>query len=296
MDDESYNLLTKMDMKHMFPVKLADIMTDELLEVQSRTTKGQFCWVCQPIICQYILNELKAYIVIYLEADSLFYADPEILLKELGDDSVSLVPHSFSPEFDNTETAGEYCVQFNAFKNNEFGHQVLNYWKENCFKYSNKHLTTYPGQTNLDNWTSLFKEVRKILNPGAGVAPWNVNKYKVSVINNQLCVDNSPVVFYHFHQFGWHYNGALSLGYYPFSNAVIKLIYGKYVKELRITENLVHQTDPKFNFRRYYPNETSFKTVSLHAIKKVFNAYVAIFKHKIKKRYNIYPESYFDIH
>jgi hypothetical protein len=291
MDNESYDLLQKMNMEHMFPVKLDDIMTEELAEVQKRTTKGQFCWVCQPIICQYILDEFKAEIVIYLEADSLFYDDPEILLQELGEDSVSLVPHNYSPGFDNTETAGEFCVQFNAFRNDELSAKVLNYWKENCFKYSKQHLTLYPGQICLNNWTGLFKGVKSLSNPGAGVAPWNINRYSVSVKNNQLCVDNSPIVFYHFHQYGRYQDGDHELGSYPFSKEVIKLIYGKYITELQATEDMVHQVDPQFNFRRVYQKETS---ASLSDIKRLFSAYLTILKRKIKKRYNVFSPGYFD--
>jgi len=290
MDDESYSLLKAMNLEHMFPVKLNDIMTEELIEVQKRTTKGQFCWVCQPIICQYILDKFKADIVTYLEADSLFFADPEILLNELGNYSVSLVPHNYAPGFDNKETAGEFCVQFNAFRNDELSAKVLNYWKENCFKYSKQNLTLYPGQTCLDNWTTLFEGVKSLSNPGAGVAPWNVSQYSVLIKNNQLCVDDSPIVFYHFHQYGRYQDGDHELGNYPFSKDVIKLIYGKYIAELQITENMVHQIDPKFNFRRLYQKETSGSD-----IKTLFNSYLTILKRRIKKRYNVFSPKYFDV-
>ena len=68
-----------------------------------------------------------------------------------------------------------------------------------------------------------------------------------------------------------------------FSKDVIKLIYGKYIAELQITENMVHQIDPKFNFRRLYQKETSGSD-----IKALFNSYLTILKRRIKKRYNVF--------
>jgi hypothetical protein len=293
MDGESFELLQKMKLDNMVLIRVDDIITEELVEVQKRTTKGQFCWICQPIICQYILKTFNAEIVIYLEADSLFFADPEILLQELGDNSVSIVPHNFSPEFDNTEVAGEYCVQFNAFRNDEFSHKVLDYWKLNCFKYTNQDLIYVPGQTCLDNWSSLFTGVKVIINQGAGVAPWNINKYKLSINNNVLYVNDAKIVFYHFHQYGRYKDGAHELGSYPYSNEVIQFIYGKYINEIKAVERIVHQTDPNFNFRRVYQRYT-LKDLSLPNIKPIFEMYLIILKRRIRKRYNVFPATYFN--
>jgi hypothetical protein len=294
MDGESYDLLTKMNLPGMVPVKLDDIMTDELVAVQNRTTKGQFCWVCQPIICQYILDKFDAEIVIYLEADSLFFSDPEAILEELGNDSISLVPHNFTPEFDNTAVAGENCVQFNAFKNDERSRDVLNYWKQNCFAYSRERLEYYPGQTCLNEWPKLFEGVKSITNIGAGVAPWNVSSYKVTNKKGQVCVNDTPVIFYHYHQYGRYQDGTHELGSYPYSKETIKFIYGKYVNELKVTVDLVHKTDPGFNFVRVYPKNTSLKALLSSNIKVVFNAYLTVIKRKIRNRYNVFSTPYFD--
>lgn len=295
MDQESYGLIKKMDLENVIPLKVQDILTDELAKVQENTTKGQFCWVCQPIVCQYILEEFKAEIVIYLEADSMFFADPEILLDELGDSSVSLVPHNYSSNYDYTSTSGIYCVQFNAFKNDEFSKTILDYWKENCFKYSATQPHYFPGQLCLDNWTS-FKGVKSLTNIGAGVAPWNSGKFELSTKNNQVLVDDVPVVFYHYHQYGCYEDGSYDLGDYPIADETLELIYKPYINELRKVENIVHQSDPTFNFRKVLKKEISIKDLSVKNIKVIFTAYINVLKRKIKnkKKYNIFPANYFD--
>jgi len=294
MDNESYELLIKMNLEKMQPILVDEIMTEELYSVRQKTTKGQFCWVCQPIICQYILDTYHAEIVIYLEADSLFFSDPEILLREMIDYSVSLVPHNFSPEFDNSAVAGRYCVQFNAFRNDEKARGVLNYWKNNCFKYTDQKLEVYPGQTCLDHWVDLFEGVKSIENIGAGVAPWNVNKFKVSAQNGIVYVDEFPIVFYHFHQYGRYTDGSHELGNYPYSKEVKQLIYSKYIAELNNVVKLVHLTDPTFNFRRLYSKDIKLDGFSVYDFKKVFHAYWINIKRILRGRYNIYPNCYFD--
>ena len=55
MDETAYSLIKSMDLKGLIAVHVEDILTATLERVQGRTTKGQFCWVCQPIICQHVL-------------------------------------------------------------------------------------------------------------------------------------------------------------------------------------------------------------------------------------------------
>jgi hypothetical protein len=170
MDEISYSVLHGMRLDNLIPLRVEDILTESLKEVRNRTTHGQFCWVCQPVICQYILKHFKVDLITYLESDSLFFSSPEPIFDEMGSNSVTLVPHNYSSEFDNSKTAGTFCVQFNAFKNDQIGSAVLEYWKEWCFKYDKSEPLQYPGQTNLDHWTEKFDNVAVIHNVGAGMA------------------------------------------------------------------------------------------------------------------------------
>ena len=292
MDNIAYFLIKSMKLENLIPLCVDEILTPALGDVRNNTTKGQFCWVCQPIVCQYILANCHVDMVTYLEADSLFFSDPEVLFDEMGSDSVTLVPHNFSSDFDNSKVAGNFCVQFNAFRNDGIGLAVLEYWRECCFKYNKSDPLKYPGQTNLDHWPEKFENVAVIRNPGAGVAPWNVNGYELEV-NTLPQVNGVPVVFYHFHQYGRFTNGEHQLGNYPFSQQVIDGFYRPYVEALRAAEQLVHFYDADFSFRREYASTYLLSTVVRSLSFKSLKEYVSYIKDRVRGRYNIFPDSYF---
>jgi hypothetical protein len=292
MDDTSYALLQKMNSASLIPIHLDQLITNDVLEVRRRTTHGQFCWVCQSLVCEYILDRFEVDMVTYLEADSLFFSDPEVLFAEIGSRSVSVVPHNFSPEFNNSATAGRFCVQFNAFRNDHRARQVLSDWKKWCFMYDRSAPHIYPGQTCLDGWPARFDCVAVIGHKGAGVAPWNIRGYKLHAGDPVPKVDDLPVVFYHYHQYGRLKCGAHELGSYPIAKEVVECFYRPYVRELGFAERSVRNLDPAFTYRREYDGG-SFRSVYEHFSPTELFRYLDVLKRKLRGRYNVYPETYF---
>ena len=295
MDQVSFSMLIKMNFANLISLAVEDIMTPELAEVRLRTTHGQFCWVCQPFICKYILDQFQVDMVTYLEADSLFFSSPEILFDELGTRSVSLVPHNYSSEFDNSASAGKFCVQFNAFRNDVLAREVLAYWIKCCLQYDKSLPRTYPGQKSLDDWPNLFKCVAVIEHCGAGVAPWNIRGYKLELRANAQHVNGFPVVFFHYHQYGRLVDGSHELGSYPMTRDVIDAFYQPYVNELRKATLSVQQFDLTFNYRREYENTGNLKYLTRSFSKEAMAEYLSTLKRKIRGRYNVYPDAYFSI-
>jgi hypothetical protein len=293
MDSTAYALLSKLHSDSLIPISVDELMTPEVAAVRERTTHGQFCWVCQPLVCRFILDKFAPDMVTYLESDSLFFSDPEVLFEELGAKSVSVVPHNYSAEFDNSEGAGRFCVQFNAFRNDTAARRVLAHWKTECFKYDKSAPHSYPGQTCLDDWPTQFECVAIIENCGAGVAPWNVRGYEIRMDGPVPSVDGAPVVFYHYHQYGRRRDGAHELGSYPMTATVIDCFYRPYVREMRAAERVVHEIDPEFSHRREYPDDLTLLDVFTSPTRKSINGYIGVLKRKLRGRYNVYPDEYF---
>jgi hypothetical protein len=293
MDLIAYRLLSNMKSPTLIPVSVDELMTPEILQVRQRTTHGQFCWVCQPLICEFVLDRFGVDMVTYLEADSMFFSTPEVLFAELSRKSVSLVPHNYSDEFDNSETAGRFCVQFNAFRNDAAARRVLNYWKEWCFRYDKSEPLLYPGQTSLDDWPRQFDCVAIIGHLGAGVAPWNIRAYTLGMREAVPTVDDMPVVFYHYHQYGRRTDGGHDLGSYPMARAVVDHFYRPYVNELRLAEQAVKAVDSDFNYRREYSNCTTVPELLRSFSRRSVAEYLRVVNRRIRGRYNIYADSYF---
>ncbi len=279
MDDLAFETLQKLDRKNFIPIRYTDFDTPETVAVRARTTHGQYCWTCQPLSCLYLLERFGLDRITYLEADSLFFADPEILFQELGENSVSLIAHRYSPQFDQTATSGKFCVQFNSFANNDNGRAVLNYWKKECFRYDKSRPTDFPGQTCLDQWESRFKSVKELQHLGGGVAPWNVQQYSISRSESGILVNGVPLVFYHFHAYGQYKDGSHELGGYPLSQNVVNLVYRPYAEAIRHAEAWVHQASPSFDYRKYIEKPRKLRArVSFHLrrLRGTWNVYKSL--------------------
>jgi hypothetical protein len=57
----------------------------------------------------------------------------------------------------------------------------------------------FADQKFLDSWNSEFTRVLELSGNGAGIAPWNISKYKISYKNKIVYCDEHPLIFYHFH-------------------------------------------------------------------------------------------------
>lgn len=285
MDQASYDMILKLDQPNLVPIHLSEIENDETRAVRANTTHGQFCWVCQPLVCIYVLDKFKVDMVTYLEADSMFFSDPAVLFRELDGYSVSLVPHRYTPKFDNTERAGKYCVQFNAFRSDHEAREVLTFWKDCCYRYTKDNPGYFPGQITLDEWPGRFSCVREIEHIGAGVAPWNVQQYNIRKSNGSIYVNDVPLVFYHFHEYCRYDDGSHKLGEYPLTSGVVNTIYAAYVRELRTAKRWIQGIDPAFAYERVIKKPGSAKWLIKGSIRSLMRGKIGI--------YNVYRDSYF---
>jgi hypothetical protein len=293
MDATAFTLIKALNAPSLVAIAVEELLTPEIEMLRQRTTHGQFCWVCQPLICEFILNRFNVEMVTYLEADSLFFSNPEVLFEELGEYSVSLVPHNFSSEFDNSSAAGLFCVQFNAFRNDSMARKVLEYWKESCFKYNKAAPKKYPGQTSLDDWPGRFANVRILKHVGAGVAPWNIRGYLLDIVGSVPHVNGAPVVFFHFHQYGRYKSGAHELGGYPLGKKVIDYFYAPYIRELRLAAALVRAIDANFAYRREFADIPTLRSSIASMSSSEMLKYLEALRRKLRRRFNVYPDEYF---
>jgi len=292
MDRIAYDFLELAGLPRLVPITGTALETGDVLKVKERTTHGQFCWVCQPLICLHVLDTFNVDMVTYLEADSMFFHNPEPLFAELSGYSVSLVPHRYAPKYDQSAYSGKYCVQFNSFRNNEESRAVLQYWRNCCFRYTKDKPVNFPGQTTLDEWPTMFKCVREIQHLGAGVAPWNAMQYKFEKINEELFINGVPVIFYHYHQYARYIDGSHELGDYPLAPAVVDHIYRPFVRSLAEVEGWIQSVDPTFIYRREKSKPKTLWQIITAALPKDLYEYLITVKRRLSGTYNVFPENF----
>lgn len=237
--DKSYEILNKLNLKNVKIISLNELEEGipVLLKAKPTRTKGEYCWTCASATILYCLKTLKLEQCTYLDADLFFYSSPKALLDEMKDNSILITEHRYTPHYDQTETSGKYCVQFMSFKNTNDGLTALNWWVNSCIEWCFNRFEDgkFGDQKYLDDWTERFKGVHVLYNLGGGVAPWNVQQYKIYSKKKQLyvkdAVQNTPMVFYHFHNIKINDNLICYSGY-DIDRNVLKLLYKPYTKKL----------------------------------------------------------------
>lgn len=229
-------VVTVADIKEMYPV---------LVRLEKERTRGEFSWTLSSFSIQYALRKFSLDSCIYVDADTCFYNNPELLLKECGEKSVLITEHNYTPEYDQSATSGKFCVQFMYFKNNSDGNKVLEYWRSKCEEwcYNRMENGKFGDQKYLDDWESRFEEiVYNCRNIGCGVAPWNIQKYDISVedgtyfVTERVTRIKKPVVFFHYHALLEIAERKWVLSQYRLAENDKKLFFKPYIKELYIIE------------------------------------------------------------
>lgn len=211
MDDKCYDVLTDLNQEQHIPVRLSDFEEgdEDLLKAKGNRSMGEYCWTCSSSFILYVLKHYREPICTYIDADMYFYKDPQILVDEMNDagKSVMVVPHRFPKEMAKlTKQVGKYCVEFNTFKNDAAGLEVLKYWRNRCLECcSNIGDGIHWGdQKYLEEFETKFESIHVCNNPGAGIAPWNISLFiqsglkKWGVLIYKPTGSNIDMIFYHF--------------------------------------------------------------------------------------------------
>ena len=193
----------------------------------------------------------------------------------MGEKSILITEHRYTPEYDQSATSGIYCVQFMTIKNDKNGMKVFNWWRESCstWCYARFEDGKFGDQKYLDDWTSRFEGVHVLQNLGGGVAPWNIQQY-------DLYNKNFKLVFYHFHNFKFIGYDKLEFGNYILRNSDLKILYKPYLVHLEDIKNRIEHIDNTYDFHGTKKPEKSWKT-PLRNIKR-----------RLKNTYNIYDKNY----
>jgi hypothetical protein len=177
---------------------------EDLFNCKSKRSLIEYYFTLSPCLPLYILKRYKIPHICSLDADIKFYSSPFPLFNYLKNHSIVITPHKFSKEIKDLECWGKYNVSFQIFKNDSIGIKCLEKWRLQCIDWCKDELdeenNRFADQKYLDDWNSLYEKNIKVLDDSvSGLAPWNLNNYKITRFKNKFYSNGEKLIFYHFH-------------------------------------------------------------------------------------------------
>ncbi len=250
MDQECYRVLRDMDLPDVRLITLDEFERGDadLKSAKGNRTTIEYYFTCTPSLPLFVLRARpEVDLITYLDADMFFFADPEPIFDEFGSGSVLIIPHRFAPEHKYLEVLGIYNVGFLSFRNDRYGKECLQWWRERCLQwcYDRPEEDRYADQKYLDDWPSMFPEVVTLRCKGANLAAWNAGQYDLKGEENEVLVDEDRLIFYHFHSLRimhpFYFDPALVFYGVGLSRVLKNQIYAPYLETIRNKIRLLDQ-------------------------------------------------------
>lgn len=210
-DEKCEYILKSLNYKNVFVIGLQEFETEEILSIKAKRSHREYCWTCTPFLIEYVLLQCNEEICTYIDADMYFFNSPQVLLEKLQKDgnSIGVIEHRYpNNKFKDAleQGSGKYCVQFNTFIKDTYGMQALRWWKERCAERccEKSDGKCFGDQLYLNDWLDRFEKVGVVEEHGAGMAPWNICRYRLMNEKKMTIKDIetgniSYMIFYHFH-------------------------------------------------------------------------------------------------
>jgi hypothetical protein len=252
MDDLAHEVLTRLALPGVTLIRLSELEDEALLRVKPTRTAGEYCWTCTAALVRHVLSRNPGVdLVTYLDADLFFYGGPGPVFDEIGAAPIAIHEHRFPPRLASLEkAAGKFNVGWVSFRRDPVGLACVERWREQCLAWCFGRLEDgkFGDQMYLDEWPGRYPGLHMIASKGAGLGPWNVERYRIARgADGVLRSDEDALVFYHFHGLRLHEDGTtLAPAEYELAPAVRELVYAPYLDELARTRRRVEEVAPGF--------------------------------------------------
>lgn len=278
-DNKCYEVLQQYSCSQLVLIRIEDFEDERLLAAKANRTEQEYCWTCSCHAIKYVLEKYHERVCTYVDADMYFYASPQVLFDEIeasGCD-VSIIEHRFSDNIENRrvmQMSGRFCIEFNTFYATDNGMHILNWWCDRCLELCTVVCdgVHFGDQKYLDDWDTRFSGVHILQHPGAGVAPWNIARYKLLDKNSDDIIikfkaDQSvtPLIFYHFQAMKYLNSNQVDMGINLFPGyaqpELYRSLYQDYLKRIEIIRNKLREeahidlrkkTESKFSKKEYF--------------------------------------------
>lgn len=243
LDDDTFTVLKRLNLPRLIPISLQEIESwaPDLKKAKCNRSIIEYYFTLSPVLPLFVLDRYrKVNVITYVDADIFFYSSPEIIFKEFGGHSILVTEHRFPERLKYMEKKGRFNVQFQSFRRNKQGLACLNRWRAQCVEWCFDRVSgnKYADQKYLDEWPDLYDDLFILKHKGCGLGPWNWSGPGITIKGDQAFVDDTPLIFYHFHGMKILHSNLISLGMYRYGKMpphVREWFYGRYTDNLKKT-------------------------------------------------------------
>jgi hypothetical protein len=246
LDETTKTILDHLNFQEITPISLQEFEREDLPLQQAKLDRSriEYYFTCTPSLPLFIFKQYQNIdMVSYLDADLFFMNDAEPLYGEIGNHSIAMIAHRFTPSFRHLEVMGVFNVGWLSFRNDSNGKACLEWWRIRCLEWCFDRIEPgrFADQKYLDDWPLRFEGVVVLGHPGANLAPWNLGSHLFKLTDGKITVDNQPLIFFHFHGLkkitSWLYNSRLGDYKLSLADPAVDYIYQIYIRTLRQVEH-----------------------------------------------------------
>lgn len=208
LDKSTSEILIRSKLPNLIVIRLEELegRYAELIIAKSNRSLVEYYFTLSPFCPRYCLEKFGLTNICSLDADIKFYYSPKRYFEELKKYSIVITPHKFSPNNQDKIKFGNYNVGFQIFNNDSIGKLCLEKWSEDCLDWCKDYLdeenNRFADQCYLNNWLQEYNGKVYVINDDVGgIAPWNLNNYKLTCKRGRFYSSNMELIFYHFHGF-----------------------------------------------------------------------------------------------
>jgi hypothetical protein len=265
VDDEAYQVLSKLNLKNTSLIRIHEIENEILLVKKQERRLNEYCWTLKPFLLEYVLHKfLEIDWVTYVDADICFFSDIKPIFNQGANFSVLLSKHDYSGKYlEAKELCGTYNSGFLSFKRDENASNILQWWKERCLEwcYDRAEDGKFGDQKYLDRMPLIFPGVSEIQTPGVNIGPWNDSKYNFAVEGNKVYMNGKRLICYHFAGFRLLNKDEFAL-ILDINKKLIPFVYKPYMLVLQNIISHIEAVNPLFN--GFFIENNHRKRVQIH--------------------------------
>lgn len=239
LDQKAAVKLVSLSKSNIEVIELLNFPDLELRGLIGQRPWREICWTSASCLLSYCIDQsLPVDFVGYVDADCFFFGDIDNMLTGIPHDkSIAIHEHNFSSDRREwLQKSGRFNVGVVIGRPDVHFSDCIRNWRRQVLSKCTVDFEAGEcgDQTYLNEWPSRYPAVHIFSSKGAGVAPWNLNNYRVSIQNEMLAVDEEELYFFHFHGLQVHYFTRFLVFYvaasgYNLLAPPIKTIYMPYV-------------------------------------------------------------------